>query len=517
MAVSLDSPGVLTAPPRVALIAFTERPYDLAIASARTCYSPGLRFTEEVTEGQRERIGESIYEAGHHTPFQHPTFVFGLENVSRQFVWSFLHSHPFYNSEQSSQRYNLLKEARVYVPPLSGENARIYEEAVSSAWTAYNRINELLQDDNYRLMAALGKRKGQDEKAIRRDASKKAMEMGRYVLPVAAFTSMYHTISGIELKRYARMANTGDCPTESAHVVSMMLAEVRKIDPDFIDRVGEGPIPFEQLPETQAVGAASGFAARFDASLDGLCSRLVAHTPGGEELVAEAAREVIGAGPSTLSDEEMLDTLVNPARNAYMLDTLNVWTHSPFLRALNHVQLTYRKRISHAADSQDQRHRTVPASRPLLTRTHTRAPDYITPGVIADNPRALSVYRETMDALWTAKNTLIENGAPAEAACYLLPNATPIRFTESGSLLNLMHKWRMRTCFLAQEEIYQASMEELAQARRVYPRVTKHIGPPCFFRDGLVEDKELEGPCPEGDRWCGVDVWKNFPNVKRPF
>jgi hypothetical protein len=281
--------------------------------------------------------------------------------------------------------------------------------------------------------------------------------------------------------------------------------------------VGDGPIPLDTLPETRAVGGEAGFAARFDASLDGLSSKLVAHTPAGEELVAEAAREVVGAGPSTHSDADMLDALVNPAKNAYMLDTLNVWTHSPLLRALNHVQFTYRKRISHTADSQDQRHRTVPASRPLLTRTHTREADYITPGVIRDNPRALRVYREAMDSLWTAKNRLIENGAPAEAACYLLPNAAPIRFTESGSLLNLMHKWRMRTCFLAQEEIYQASIEELAQARPVYPRLTKYIGPPCFFRDGLVENKTLEGPCPEGDRWCGVDVWKNFPNVKRPF
>ena len=51
--------------------------------------------------GQRESIGPLTFEAGHHTVYQHAHFEFGLENVSRQFVWSFLHSHPFYNSEQS--------------------------------------------------------------------------------------------------------------------------------------------------------------------------------------------------------------------------------------------------------------------------------------------------------------------------------------------------------------------------------------------------------------------------------
>ena len=32
-----------------------------------------------------------------------------------------------------------------------------------------------------------------------------------------------------------------------------------------------------------------------------------------------------------------------------------------------------------------------------------------------------------------------------------------------------------------------------------------------------VEHKEIEGPCPEGKRYCGIPVWKNFPKVKRPF
>ena len=45
----------------------------------------------------------------------------------------------------------------------------------------------------------------------------------------------------------------------------------------------------------------------------------------------------------------------------------------------------------------------------------------------------------------------------------------------------------------------------------------KYIGPPCKFRYNNVEHKTPEGPCPEGIRWCGIPVWLNFPNVKRPF
>ena len=218
-----------------------------------------------------------------------------------------------------------------------------------------------------------------------------------------------------------------------------------------------------------------------------------------------------------MSDDEAIELVVKPESNPYLLDTLNVWTHSPLMRTLNHSHYVFQKKISHTADSQDQRHRTVPASRPLLTRVHTREPDYITPEVIENNSEAKAIYDETMQKLWDAKNQLVDSGVPAEFACYLLPNATAIRFTQSGSLLNLMHKWRLRTCFLAQREIYDRSVDELAQVAAVHPRLTKYLGPPCVFNKGLVSFGEPQGPCPEGARWCGINVWNNFPKVKRPF
>ena len=52
--------------------------------------------------------------------------------------------------------------------------------------------------------------------------------------------------------------------------------------------------------------------------------------------------------------------------------TLNVGVHSPMMRALQHANFTFAKKISHTADSQDQRHRMVPGSRPLLTLCDTR-------------------------------------------------------------------------------------------------------------------------------------------------
>ena len=96
-----------------------------------------------------------------------------------------------------------------------------------------------------------------------------------------------------------------------------------------------------------------------------------------------------------------------------------------------------------------------------------------------------------------------------ESVC-VLPNAKTLRFIESGSLLALLHKWTLRTCFNAQEEIYLASMDEIEQVAAVHPRLAKHLGPPCVLRNKLVSPR-----CTEGTHFCGVPVWNSFPKAVR--
>jgi thymidylate synthase ThyX len=152
----------------------------------------------------------------------------------------------------------------------------------------------------------------------------------------------------------------------------------------------------------------------------------------------------------------------------------------------------------------------VPGSRPLLTLTDTREPDYITPALLEGNPRAKEVYTQAMEEAWAAKNLLLDRGVPAEIALYVLPNAKAIRLVETGSLLHLLHKWTMRTCFNAQEEIYQSSIEEVEQVRAIFPELARYIGPPCHLRAGISTPI-----CTEGSHFCGVKVWLDFPNIQR--
>ena len=224
----------------------------------------------------------------------------------------------------------------------------------------------------------------------------------------------------------------------------------------------------------------------------------------------EGTDQTFGFDTAVSIATEAIDRLLDPARNPYRLETLNVGVHSPMMRALEHAHFTFAKKISHTADSQDQRHRMVPAARPLLTLADTRSPDYITPMLVRENPHALEIYQSAMEEAWAAKNELLDRGVPREFALYLLPNAKAIRLVESGSLLHLLHKWTMRTCFNAQEEIYQSSIEEVEQVRDVFPALGRYIGPPCYLRAGVSTPI-----CTEGSHFCGVKVWLTFPNLER--
>jgi hypothetical protein len=253
----------------------------------------------------------------------------------------------------------------------------------------------------------------------------------------------------------------------------------------------------------------------------GARSRLVHATPEAAKVVLAAVREVTG---SEKPDAELLPAVLDPANNPAWNDTLNTWDHSPVLRSLRHVHYTFRKRLSLTAYAQDQRHRMTPGTRPQVQRLVTPEPDVHTPEIIAADPELHRIYKAAIQALWGAMGTLRRRGIPPEDLAYLLPNATHVTFHQSGDLLSFIHKWRLRLCFNAQKEIFDASLDELRQVQAVHPELTRWLGPPCTFvaaaQPAEMQDS-VEACCPEGKKWCGVKVWVNFDaktgKPKRPY
>src|SRR5499427_7536366 len=319
--------------PRVRLVHAFERPFENVVATARTCYSSRGIVTEDQASARPERrdaLARSIYEAGHHTTFQHAHFQFALENVSRQFLWTFLHSHPFYNSEQVSQRYVEVRKGNYAVPAMGAAEREIFERTARRQQDAYARLTELLLplvDERYFGLFP-GRTRGDGRQRFAGAVRKRAQEIARYVLPLATFAYLYHTVSGITLFRYWRLCEAFDAPAEQREVVGQMVAEVLRHDPLYA-AVLQDPIPLEETPEhaffrtlatTPAADAA--FRREFDAELAGRVSRLVDWKANNEEILAASVREILGLPRAALSDDDAIRRVLDPGQNRILGETL---------------------------------------------------------------------------------------------------------------------------------------------------------------------------------------------------
>ncbi|HZN62747.1 MAG TPA: FAD-dependent thymidylate synthase [Planctomycetota bacterium] len=502
--------------PEVVLCNALKDPYNTIVAAARTCYSSKVVTPEDVDKDDRsreirDRIYDSIYQAGHHTTIQHPTFQFVLRRVSRQFLWSFLHAHPYYNSEQVSQRYVEVKPQNFATPPLSDASREVYRATVKEMMDSYFALMEILGPDvereYYRLYPARKREPEKWESAIH----KRVMEAARYALPVATHAHLYHTISGLTLHRYHRLSRQFDTPAETRVVVEKMVDEVRRLDPLFF-RAIEDPVPLEETPEYRLFqerrGRASldgAFAREFDAELGTRRSKLVDWKANAPAVMAQSVRSVLGLPRKELDDSAAIALVLDAAKNPVLSESLVLTEMSKLSRAMHHPHYTFRKKLSHTADSQDQRHRMVPGTRPILAaQIGSGAPDYVLPPVMESNGKARDLVERLFAGVWKSIGRIAEAEGGPESAHYLLPNAVSVRFEESGDLLNLHHKWTTRLCYLAQEEIWRCCREEVEQVEAVHPEFAGHLRAPCTLRKAAGKSPY----CPEGPRFCGVRVWE---------
>lgn len=557
--VSADTPDPLystswpfrSAAPGVSLLReeSTQHPFALAVAAAWSCYGGRPAKVETVRklvydpapEGmspvkaadrahRRERamkLYADLFAAGHHTTLQHANFVFVLDNVSRLAIWSFFHAHPFYNSEQVSQRYREVSGEAMVTPDLPPAELAIYQGAIERSLAGYRNLTELLSPDMAERYGAVfpGRAKARGPVAERRFADavqKRAQETARYVLPLATPAHLYHTVNGLTLLRYHVLARQPDAPSEVRAIVDRMVAEVLAVDPYFLGAPGhpldlrlletEETIEAQALtewrgalsqPEAETVAALQ----RFDEALGPYDSRLVSYDADAERVMADAVRTVLAATPETMPDADALAQVLDPTRNPYLGHPLFLGMQSKLMQTMSHVPFTWAKRISMAEDAQNQRHRGTMGSRPALLAWNQREPDVIVPWAIRQNPAALAEYEATIRALCDARNALLDGGAPPEAAFYLIPNAQRIRFSESGTLLDYYWKWVKRLCYDAQREIFETAVDEAAQVREVLPAIGYYVdGPPCVMRS-----RAGTAPiCPEGERFCGIPVWRNY-------
>lgn len=440
-----------------------DSPSNVAVSAARTCYFPGGIVRPENSEGweRKDDLLQGIFKGGHHTTLMHTHVTMLISGMSRHLIWRLLHAHPYYNSEQVSQRYAKMKIEN-FVYPAAGDRSE-WEGYYRKRFEDYEALIEILLPDVEAVVPKFRKK----------DSRKKSQEMARYVLPGGMSAYLYHTVNIITLLRYIAVAKSLPECREEALVFAELLAEkLVAMDASMLPLVAHAK---EATPVFPA----------FD--MNGLKARIGAAEQKVRvyDVVGDAAFDV---------NENYADVL----RYSQMLpDTGVLGGFSTYIK------------LSLSADAQNQRHRRSPALRPALDSIYSRSA-YVPP-IIAKNAKALALYNRSIKESYEFFESQRERIGFGEAA-YALSNAHEIELAERNDFTSFHHKAQMRLCYNAQEEIFDIVYEQVRQLRAMKVAGAEALLPPCATRFAM----KIRPTCPEGDHFCGIKVWKlDFEDYKR--
>lgn len=501
-------------PPSVKLVLSPHKPdgseivssRDIAIATAYQCYGPGETEIKTRTSKKAQSVAESTLDAGHHTTRLHTHFTWHIVGASRNVVHDVLHSYPFYNSEQQSQRYVKAEKGSYLMPKgLDEKQRQLFLKAADYMNDSYFKFFDALKPEIEKRVKAMYPEAGWRVEKTRSDREKKidklSQEIARYVLPIAQKTTLFHTLSELSLLRLFRASQMQHFSDEARYLVGSMIQRVAEVDPRILEEL-DTPLPMhERVKFTETANRLSSV--QFDASLGSKQSILKDSPRNIRETLSWAVRNILGASESELEKSTAIRLLVDPEFNKYLSDVYDIGMHDPLTSVLRQASFTFATKLSHTADSQRQRHRMTPGATRTLKKLYSGPPDYIVPLVIRESSELEEVYEEIMNNIYRNLDDVINSGVSMENALMLLPNAHSVRVNETGDLFDWSHRWRQRLCYLAQEEIFFISVEQVEQVGEIIPEAKDLLLAPC----GVRQKAGIKPRCPEGDRWCGQPVY----------
>jgi thymidylate synthase (FAD) len=193
---------------KVKLLRYTSEPERTVALAAKLCYSPvGVeQLSERIDDGECERFIKRLLEMGHLSPFEHASFTFGLEGISRVTSHQLVR-HRIASYSQQSQRY-VKKTGRFehVIPPSIKKN-----KTLSSR---FRRVMDELQATYHEFV----------ETGV-------PAEDARYVLPGAAETKLVVTMNARELRHFFRQRCCTRAQWEIRNMAELMLQRVREVAP----------------------------------------------------------------------------------------------------------------------------------------------------------------------------------------------------------------------------------------------------------------------------------------------
>ncbi|AHF05878.1 FAD-dependent thymidylate synthase [Desulfitobacterium metallireducens] len=197
----------------VELIQYTPDPEKVVAAAARLCYSadPVPELMEKLTDEKIAGFVRKLNSMGHLSPFEHVSFQFSIDGVSRALSHQLVR-HRIASYSQRSQRY--VKEAgfEFVTPPSIRRNPE--------ALVRFEKVMQTLQEEYQELLKVA------------------PAEDARYVLPNACTTSLMATFNARSLLNFFEHRTCMRAQWEIRQMAEKMLQLVQEVAPNLFAEAG---------------------------------------------------------------------------------------------------------------------------------------------------------------------------------------------------------------------------------------------------------------------------------------
>lgn len=199
---------------KVVLLDHTGEPERMVAAAARLCYSSSTprELKQQLTDEEVTRLIRMIRNLGHMSVFEHASFSFGIEGISRVTSHQLVR-HRLASYSQQSQRYVDLSGGAEFIIPDSIKQANMEEEA-----------QEIIKE------AA-----GFYRKAVEAGVP---VEDARYFFPQGVATNIVVTMNARELHHFFQLRLCRRAQWEIRKMAALMLKEVLEVAPVLFEKAG---------------------------------------------------------------------------------------------------------------------------------------------------------------------------------------------------------------------------------------------------------------------------------------
>lgn len=194
----------------VTLLNYTPNPERTVALAMRQSRSSKSVTNLNLSDDDVKHLIQLALRLGHFSVFEHVSFTFAIEGISRACSHQLVR-HRFFSFTQQSQRYVKLNDSSAFVMPPSIENSdeakEIYKETLSIIYENYKKLLDL----------------------------KIPEEDARFLLPNATETKIVATANARELLHFFSLRLASDAQWEIRSLAQKMLELVQPLAPNIFD------------------------------------------------------------------------------------------------------------------------------------------------------------------------------------------------------------------------------------------------------------------------------------------